>query len=114
MPEEILAIIIISIVSGSFLAFSSMILNHRRKMKGSQTSDNSMTTSELESMMRKAVDDATAPLRSTVEDLELEVARMQRASRQLPEHDASTRISLDEQDEVLDVEPVRASRRDRS
>ena len=74
--------------------------------------ESSMTTSELESLMRRAVEDATAPLSEKVEDLELELARLQKDRNQLAAYDPSSRIELE--DEVLDVEPVNVESRTRT
>ena len=76
-----------------------------------------MTTSELESLMRRAVEDATAPLSEKVEDLELELARLQKGQNQLEAHAPSSRIELEDEvleDEVLDVEPVKVGSRTRT
>lgn len=71
-----------------------------------------MTTSDLEHMMRRAVEDATAPLTAKVEDLAMEIIRMGGSVNQLEAHDTGSSISLDEieQEEVLDVTSVSATR----
>lgn len=71
-----------------------------------------MTTSDLEQLMRRAVEDATAPLATKIEDLELEIARMTQGARQLAAPDPGTRLDfdVDAEEEVLDVQPVRAGR----
>jgi len=75
MPEEILAIILVSIVAVTILSIVRMSLNYRVRRGVSGTSGgSSLTTSELERMMRRAVEDATAPLTKKVEDLEFEIA----------------------------------------
>lgn len=115
MPEEVFVLFILTVMSVFGLSLTSMILRHRRKQGGSTgASDSSMTTSELESMMRRAVEDATAPLTAKVEDLEIELIKLGSAQKQLSAHDTSTRISLDDGDEVLDVEPVAARSKTRS
>lgn len=116
MPEEVFVLLVLAVMSFFGLTMTSMILRHRRKQRGSagSSAESSMTTSELESMMRRAVEDATAPLASKIEDLEIEVVKMGSASKQLTAHDASTRISLEDGDEVLDVEPVSAHSKVRS
>ncbi|GMQ80889.1 MAG: hypothetical protein BMS9Abin05_0318 [Rhodothermia bacterium] len=79
MPEEILAIIIVSIAAVTTLSIIRMTLNYRARGGVSGTSEgSSMTTSELERMMRRAVEDATAPLTKKVEDLEFEIATRNR------------------------------------
>jgi len=108
MPEEILILFIITLMSVFVLTFTSMILRHRRKRRDVKavSDDQSMTTSELERLMRQAVEDATQPLAMKVEDLELELARLASSNKQLDAHDTSVRLELE--DEVLDVEPVKA------
>jgi hypothetical protein len=117
MPEEIFVLFLMLVLSTFGLTMTSMILRHRRKQKsgqGTANSDSSMTTSELESMMRRAVEDATAPLAAKIEDLEMEVIKVGSGQKQLQAHDASSRISLPEEDEILDVEPVAAPSKTRS
>lgn len=116
MPEEVFVLFMLTVMSVFGLTMTSMILRHRRKQKagGGSTDESSLTTSQLESMMRRAVEDATAPLAAKIEDLEIEVVKMGSSAKQLAAHDASTRISLDDQEEVLDVEPVSARSKTRS
>lgn len=117
MPEEIFVLFLMLVLSTFGLTMTSMILRHRRKQKGVQSTsagDSSMTTSELESMMRRAVEDATAPLTSKIEDLEIELIKYASSQKQLQAHDTSTRISIPDEDEVLDVEPVAARSKTRS
>lgn len=73
-----------------------------------------MTTSELERLMRNAVEDATIPLVSKIEDLELEIARLGNAPAQLQAHDSAQRIEFQEDEEVLDVAPVGRQEKSRS
>lgn len=116
MPEEIFVLFVLMVLSFFGLTMMSMILRHRRKQRGTtgSTSDSSLTTSKLETMMRRAVEDATAPLAAKIEDLEIEVVKMGSSSKQLAAHETSTRISLDDQDEVLNVEPVMAGSKTKS
>jgi len=116
MPEEIFVLFMLLVMSTFGLTMTSMILRHRRKQKAGQSaaSDASMTTSQLESMMRRAVEDATAPLAAKIEDLEMELVKYGSEQKQLQAHDTSTRISLDGDDEVLDVEPVSVAKKTRS
>ncbi len=70
MPDEIVAIIIISIIAGTFISFVKMILNHRSERFVSSSGDeSSLTRSELEAMIRRAVAEATKPLAERIEDL---------------------------------------------
>lgn len=112
MPEEVFVLFMLLVMSMFGLTLTSMVLRHRRKQKaGSSSSETSMTTSDLEHLMRRAVEDATAPLAAKIEDLEIELVKMGGAARQLEAHDPSSRLSLDEmEEEVLDVQPVTGSK----
>lgn len=115
MPEEIFVIFVLMIMSFFGLAMTSMILRHRRRNKEGKASDGaSMTTTELESIMRRAVEDATAPLAAKIEDLEMELVGYVSEQKQLQPHDATTRISLDDEEEVLDVKPLAAPAKTRT
>lgn len=113
MPEEIFVLFVLMIMSFFGLTMTSMILRHRRRNKeGKASGGASMTTSDLEQIMRRAVEEATAPLSTKIEDLEMEIVRMGQGARQLAAHDPGTRLTLDDADEeeVLDVKPVSAGR----
>ncbi len=91
MPEEVLAITIIAILSGSVITIVKSVLGYRERTRFGVTSRRgardqvsegaSVTTSELEDMMRRAVSDATAPLADRLEVLESRVA----SARRLPD-----------------------------
>ena len=93
MPEEILAITIVAIVFGSIVTIVKSVLGYRERTRfgvtpraGSRSHSSggaSLTTSELEDMMRRAVADATAPLAERMDVLESHVA----SARRLPEAD---------------------------
>jgi len=107
MPEEILIIFVMTILSVSALTLVKMILNHRKgrfESRSQSKESGSLTTSELEGMMRRAVEQSMTGLSGKIEDLELEVARLASIKPQLGAHDTSSRLELE--DEVLDVEPV--------
>lgn len=74
MPEEILAIIIVSIASFTAISILKMILSHREKTMGvdskQQVGGSSLTTSELERMLHRAVRKATDPLVDRLEEIE--------------------------------------------
>ena len=113
MPEEVFILFALLVMSTFGLTMTSMILRHRRRSKGATgSSEASMTTSDLEHMMRRAVEDATAPLTAKVEDLAMEIIRMGGSVNQLEAHATGSSISLDEieQEEVLDVTSVSATR----
>lgn len=115
MPEEFFVLFMLLVLSTFGLALVSMILRHRRKQKSAvgAASGSSMTTSELESMMRRAVEDATAPLAAKIESLEMELVAYGSERKYLGAHDASTRIPLDEGQEVQEVEPMAARSKNR-
>ena len=107
MPEEILILFLFAMFGVFILTMTKMILSHRggRSQSKSQSSESgSLTTSELEGMMRRAVEQALTGVNGKIEDLELEVAKLNSSTPQLVAHDTSSRLELE--DEVLDVEPV--------
>jgi hypothetical protein len=72
MPEEVLALLIITILSVTVLSIVGMTLRYKSR-KGQQSvssGSSSLTTSELERMMKRAVRDATAPLEEKLDQLE--------------------------------------------
>jgi hypothetical protein len=77
MPEEIFVLLLMLILSMFGVTVTSMILRHRRKLRaGTQSSGTSMTTSELERIMRHAVQEATLPLATKIEGLEMELSHL--------------------------------------
>lgn len=80
MPEEVLIITVVAILSGSFITIVKAVLGYRERTRfGTQSTKSlrsresegaSLTTSELEGMMRRAVADATAPLADRMDALE--------------------------------------------
>ncbi len=77
MPEEIFVLLLMLILSMFGVTVTSMILRHRRKLRaGTQSSGTSMTTSELERIMRHAVQEATLPLAAKIEGLEMELSHL--------------------------------------
>ncbi len=93
MPEEVAVIAIVAIVFGSVITIVKSVLAYRKDVrqgsrgeiasKSSVSEGASLTTSELEGMMRRAVADATAPLADRIDLLE---SRMSGSVR-LPEAD---------------------------
>ncbi len=114
MPEEILAIIIVSIVAVTILSIVRMSLKYVETTGKSRTSEgSSLTTSELERLMRRAVEEATAPLTKKVEDLEFEMAT-NKEPQQLGEARKDLLIDL-EDEQVQDIaEPVPVKSRESS
>ena len=107
MPEEILILFLFAMFGVFILTMTKMILSHRKgknRSKQESSESGSMTTSELEGMMRRAVEQALTGVSGKIEDLELEVAKLNSARPQLAAHDTKSRLNLE--DEVLDVEPV--------
>ncbi len=74
MPEEIMVIAVVAIFSGMVISLTKMVLGYREKTRGlgkSETSTaSSVTTSEVERMMHRAVRKATDPLTDRIEELE--------------------------------------------
>ena len=75
MPEEILIIVVMSIFAGTAISIIRMILGFRERkgLRGS-AQGSSLTTSELERMMRRVVQEATGPLVDKIDNLEFELA----------------------------------------
>jgi len=109
MPEEILIIIIVSIVAASVISIVRMGLNFAEKKSTSEGS--TLTTSELERMMRRAVEDATAPLARKVEDLEFDVASRNKPE-QLREAREDLLLDLDDEEAQVDAERVPVKNRE--
>lgn len=114
MPEEILIIVIFSIVSGSILSMVRMILGYRERTRGvvqtppaklSASTSSSITTSELERLMRSAVQDATAPLAERISRLEKTGAGPQAAVTERAEPAARSRIDEISDQEIADLSP---------
>lgn len=70
MPEEIFALIIITMALGTGIAIASMIFAYLRDRNKTQATGNSMTSSELRHIIQDAVKDATDPLQARIEELE--------------------------------------------
>lgn len=110
MPEEILIIIIVSIFAGTAMSIIRMVLGYkeRRGLRGT-AHGSSLTTSELEKMMRRAVEEATAPLVQKlvkkIEDLEFEMATKQ-GVKQLDEAPIDLLLDVDSDELKEAAEPV--------
>ncbi len=116
MPEEILVIILVSILAGTTVSIIRMVLGYReRRSTRGAAPGSSLTTSELEKMMRRAVEQATAPLVQKLvkkmEDLEFEMATKQEV-RQL--HEARTDLLLDVNSDELEATAEPVSRKSRT
>jgi hypothetical protein len=112
MPEEILILFMFTMVT--LIVLTGMVLGHRRKTKelqsGSRSGEGSLTTSELERLMRRAVDEGTEPLRQAIADLEAQLAT-QDTVKALPP--AEKRPLLDEGEEVISTSPIPSRTRTR-
>lgn len=113
MPEEIVFLSFITIVSATFLILmmTRMILRHKSEGKGVKSgSGASMTTSELERMVRRVVEDATTPITHKLDELGKRLGEGE--IRQLAAPRSENFLDLEE--EEIDVEPVRSRSRERS
>ncbi len=71
MPDEILVIIVISIIAGTLMGLLGMTLNYRKtKFQARQEEGGGLTQSELEAMIERAVGRATAPLEDKIDQLQ--------------------------------------------
>ncbi len=122
MPEEILMIILVSIFAGTSISIIRMVLGYRERRGTRGTAPgSSLTTSELEKMMRRAVEQATAPLVQKLvekmEDLELEMATKQevRQEQEIGQlHEARTDLLLDVNSDELEATAEPVSRKSRT
>ena len=113
MPEEIVFLSFITIVSATFLILmmTRMILRHKSDSKGVKTgSGASMTTSELERMVRRVVEDATTPITHKLDELGKRMG--EGAVKQLESPRSENFLELDE--EEIEVEPIRSRSKERS
>ncbi|NND70283.1 MAG: hypothetical protein HKN43_01760 [Rhodothermales bacterium] len=77
MPEEILIIVVVAILSGTLLGVVSNIrqyLEAKNNLGENSTRGASLKTSELESMMERAAQNAVQPIVRRIENLEAVVA----------------------------------------
>ena len=95
--------IILAIIFGFVFMIVKMGMDHERaKLKLKEgVGENSMTTSELKSLIDEAVQDAIAPLERRIEEL---ASGSRLPSNALPE--ASRRLNLDEWEEVEEDDAV--------
>jgi hypothetical protein len=112
MPEEIMAVLIIAILAGTtmIVALTKMNLAHKERSMGigkkTSSGGSSVTTSELERMLQKAVKKATDPLVERMDEIEDRIG----TQPALPEAEP-----LIEFDEVFEApEPAMAPRRQRT
>lgn len=101
MPEEILAIIIIAIASGTLLGLTSMILKHRQSSRSMSSggSDQGVRTSELKQMMREAATEAVAPLEARIDEMQMLLEDQRETVRSLPPAREQELLEFDEMDE---------------
>lgn len=109
MPEEILIIVIVSILAGTTMSFVRLVLGYKERTSTKGISQGaSMTTSELERIMKKAVEEATEPLAKKVEDLEFELATKLVSKDEPPRQleQAATDLLLDLDEELPSDESI--------
>lgn len=113
MPEEILIITLFAIAAGTLISVLKIFMGFReRKRTVGGHRDSSMTTSELERMMRRAVTEASKPMMDKIEDLEFELSTWNKP-RKLEEASTDLLMDIDEIEE--EAAPVRRkTRRERS
>lgn len=74
MPEEIAVIAVVAILSGTVLGIVKQALQYARDKRqlghASSAQGSSLTTSELHTMLREAVEDAVQPLERKIDRLE--------------------------------------------
>lgn len=113
MPEEIMIIVIIAIISGSVVSIVKTVVGNKysdRKDKPrlETPSSASMTTSELKAMLRETVTDATQPLVERIERLE---DQMYLDERDLPALNAADANPLLERSEEVEKEEAQRGTR---
>lgn len=80
MPEEIFVIIMFSMFVGMVLGTVRMVLNYKqarlepRNPRPALPADNSLTTSELQNLLKKAVEEGNRPLLARIAALEATLA----------------------------------------
>ncbi len=91
MPEEIFIIIIVAILAGTFSGVVKQVLSYLQSRHGapvrSSSSETSMTTSELESMIQKWIGESTRPLVDRLDRIESHIGNT-------PEQISSTKKSI--------------------
>lgn len=101
-----------AIAAGTLVTTLRMFLGFReRKRDHGTTRDSSMTTSELERMMRRAVTEASKPMMDKIEDLEFALSTRNKP-RKLEEARTDLLLDIDELEE--EAAPIRKARRERS
>ena len=103
MPTEIFILVLVSMGGGMFMGIVSMILKYLRE-QSEGLGGPSLTTSELEAMMRRAVEEANAPLLGRVEAIEERLEALPRLAAHGDEW-------LDEEEPEAALQPPRLARR---
>lgn len=70
MPEEFFILFVLSIIAGSGIIFTWMIIAYLKSRHADRSHQSELTTSELRRMIGEAVRDATSPLEHRIEQLE--------------------------------------------
>lgn len=78
MPEEVLIIVVVAIIAGTFSSVVRQIFGYLQSRNSKPgASGASLTTSELQRLMRAAVEEGTASLEARLDGLEEKLERMQ-------------------------------------
>ena len=78
MPFELMVVLIVALSAGCVVTVAKMILDFMREknqLRGAATGA-SLTASELQRLMREAVEDANAPLRERLDAVERQQRRL--------------------------------------
>lgn len=104
MPDEVFVIVIVAIVAGTFSGLVKQILNYLRERRPTAgSSESSLTTSELQRLMKAAVEEATEPLEARLEAMEAKLD----PARALPPADADRDDRVEARPEPAEVERAR-------
>jgi hypothetical protein len=108
MPEEVMVIAMTAIICGTLML--TMIIRaaigyQRSKHEKTAAGGSSLTTSELQRLMRAAVEEGTQPLLERIDELEAQLQAAARQPRLLPEGAA---LSMPEAEQA--EQPVGARR----
>ena len=97
MPEEIAIIAVVAIIGGTLSAIVKHVLEYLKSREPRSVERSSMTTSELQALLRSSVMEATEPLAARLEKLEQKVES----------------VSADRKDLLKDIESYDAPERER-
>ncbi len=111
MPEEvaIMTLLVISVIAGTIMLASIArsyfrYLGEKAGVKKEKSSGSSLTTSELELMLKRVVDESNASLVGRIEKLENQLPAQKSGSKALPAHESDA--ILDELDGPRDLAAI--------